>query len=330
MLYILPLLLVSVDVSQPSGVSTTDHRLAPPLLVSPRKPPRTVPEWLTKGEVVSNPEELLRTLRDTQQKSWEQLGTLKGRAWQGSVAYGGASKSVTWLMEFSFSKDPRQNKELRFGSNELMEKRLAGGEFDPLGLDPDQKNALYCINATICRPDMRASAVFLKYMRPDTYEMVTIVDPDSKTKSSFGLDGFQFGFKMSPAEFFDTYLPTKVEEGGKLVVRTENELLELRVVASKHPSVYLFDLSKNGIAIATYVRGVKRETEYRNVDDFWLPESYKQEGLGRYTEMRFFEWAVNKPLDADEFSLRSLPVSAGTPVKDVRKNTTVSFSDWED
>lgn len=333
MLLTISVMLASVVFSQQEGFSTTHHRLAPPLIAAPTTARGKTPNWLADGKVVAEPKQLLQALRETQQDSWQRFRSVKGRAWVGSVAYGNGATSIIWLKEFSFSKEPRQKKELKFGSNKLMEERLAGRAFDPAGLDPDEKDALYCIDATIETPVMSATARFLKYMRPGNFELVSVAQPNSKRISPFILDGSPFGFPMTPTEFHDTYLPSKIRQGGKLTVTKDRELVELRLSdpqSPKYPSVYLFDLAKHGSAIATYVRGVKREIVLREIDDVWLPDSINEVGLARYVEMRFFDWKVNPPLAANEFSLKSLPVSAETPIKDNRRNIQILFRDWQD
>ena len=149
------LLAFAVAVEAKDG-SLANERLSPPMIQKPASTKVEVPKLLADTSVVEEPAELLKTLRDTQQKAWGELKTVKVRAWYRFQNNKGP-KPVTWLLEYSHSRNPTQFKELKFNSNRMMQAAKAGKKFDPVGVDADDRNAWYCLNGSSVHPTWSSS-----------------------------------------------------------------------------------------------------------------------------------------------------------------------------
>ncbi len=326
------LLAFAVAVEAKDG-SLANERLSPPMIQKPASTKVEVPKLLADTSVVEEPAELLKTLRDTQQKAWGELKTVKVRAWYRFQNNKGP-KPVTWLLEYSHSRNPTQFKELKFNSNRMMQAAKAGKKFDPVGVDADDRNAWYCLNGSIRAPDMVVIASSAKYMRPDNRELLTVFPPDKKKSPGIvETKTRRFGFAMSPKEFYGVELPRVTKAGGELIVRQTGNLVELDFTDPtdrRTPrKIYRFDLSKDGSAVVVYDRSRRTEIEFRKVKNFWVADSLKEQNMNRYVEMDFFGWIINADLDG-EFSLKTLPVADRTVVNDKRPTPPARtfFKDW--
>lgn len=336
MLYFIPVLLVCAVSADSKITDSLERRLSPPMVKKPDSTKVELFKLLADTHVVEDPVELLRTLRDTQQEAWDQVDTIKVRAWY-CFHNNRGPKPVTWLVDYVRATKPSRYKVLKFNSDEMMREAQAGRNFQPVGLDPDDNDAWYCLNATIATPEMKVSAMFTKYMRPDNRQMLTIAPADAKKKSSLvDWESRQFGFAGSPKVFYGKLLPNAIQGGGELVVRRKGDLVELDLTNPQDRraprTVYRFDLSKNASAIATFTRSLRRETEFTEVEGVWVPLFVREQNINRYSETIFFDWAVNTELEPNEFSPKSLPMAENTVVNDKRVKPPVRtlFSDWED
>lgn len=338
MLYVVSVLLAcvaSVASVESKDLSPSEERLSPPMIKKPASTKVEVPKLLDDTYVVEEPSKLLKALRDTQQKAWEKLKTVKVRAWYRFHNNKGP-KPVTWLLEYSHSKNPSQFKELKFNSNKMMLEAKAGRKFDPVGVDADDSDAWYCLNASIATPEMVTTAMFTKHMRPDNRELLTIFPRDKKRSPGIvEKKTRQFGFAMPPKEFYDVELPRVMNAGGEMVVRRDGSLVELDFTDATDRRTprkfYRFDLSKDGSAVVVYDRSRRSEIEFEKVGNVWVPATLKEQNMNRYVEMNFFDWIINAESDG-EFSLKSLPMADRTVVNDkrVKPPARTFFLDWEE
>lgn len=319
----------SENASAPEG-----HR-SPPMLEKPQTTKVELPDLLDDKHIVEDPAELLKTLLETQQKAWDELETVKVRAWYRFHAHRG-SKPVTWLIDYASSNKSEYSKELSFASNKMMVEAKAGRQYDPVGVDAADKDAWYCRVAEIVSPDAIVKAMFTKHMRPDSIEMVTIFPADKVTRRGAEEKIRPFGFAMPPQQFFDVELPRMLKAGGTLVVRRDDTLVELDIINPKDRraprKIYRFDLSKSGNAVVTYNRSHRRETKFQKIENVWVPVSLSEQNMNRYVEMNFFDWSINADMDLGDFSVKSLPISDHTVVKDKRVTPTAQtfFRDWSE
>ena len=333
MIYVISVMLacaVSVE-----SKNTSSAELSPPMVEKPAVTKVELPRLLGDAHIVKEPGELLKTLRDTQQQAWEGMKTVKVRAWYRFHNNKGP-KPVTWLLDYAHTKNPAQFKELKFNSNKMMQEAVAGRKYDPVGVDANDKDAWYCLNASIATPDMLVKAMFTKHMRPDSKELLTIFPADKKRSTGIlEQTTRRFGFAMSPKEFYDTELPRILKAGGALVVRRNDNLVELDFTDPEDRrtprKIYRFDLSKQGSAVVIYDRSRRAEIELHKVEDHWLPLALQEQNMNRYIEMDFFDWILNADLDG-EHSLKTLPMAEGTVVNDKRVTPPARayFRDWEE
>ncbi len=93
---------------------------------------------------------------------------------------------------------------------------------------------------------------------------------------------------------------------------------------------WLFDLSKNGVAVSSYQIGLFHETEFNKVQDQWVPKFVIEKTREKYSETRFFDLEVNSPLDENEFFVKSLPVRDDRVLVRVRRGESIRFRDYKD
>jgi len=296
--------------------------------------------FLSKEDIVADPEEILKELCELQQKSWQRLTTVKGRAWKSFFRDG--SGNVVQL-QFAASRKPKQEKEFIFYTRKRQEAARKKIEVDFSGIRPDDLESLFCLSAKIRTSEFVIDSTFIRNLREDITDSIAIENPEKIFHTSFDVWNCQFGFNMSqsdnmsPVDFFEKKLANLKKHNLRTVVMKKGDLVELELwtdLAKDQPyRTFLFDMSKNGSAVYNWSIGAATEREFVNLDDHWLPSKITSSRSHQYAELQFFGWQVNSDC-SKEFSISSLPATKNAFISD-RRNPRIlprkiRFKDFKD
>jgi len=272
--------------------------------------------FLSKDDVVAEPEELLKELCELQQKSWEDLKSVKGQAWKSFFRNG---KGNVIQLQFAASREPKREKEFIFYTRRM--KKAARAE-DFSGIRPDDMETLFCLSAKIRTPEFVVNADFIKNLRDDITDSIAIESPEKIFHTSFDVWECQFGFDMSPADFFKDEFDRLKKHKLRTVIMKRDDLVEMELwldLAKDRPyRTFLFDMSKNGSCVYNWSIGAATEREFVSLDGHWLPSTITRSRNGEYAELQFFGWQVNSDC-SKEFSISELPATKNAYIQDRRK-----------
>ncbi len=228
----LMLLLACVLPIQEEQVSSQADRLSPAPLKRRVSYEIETPEFLDDRYLVASPEEVLMKLQAAQQKAWDEIRTVKGRAWLNFIYKDPNECGTVVLLDFSIAQDTRREKILMWYQNKAYEEALKGNvaAADVGGQDPDSKDAFYCPTALIFRPDMLIHASGFQRKGLDDIE-IKPADAGVSEPVNFLRDVFQY--RASPREFFENTLPDWKKRKYQIKVKAKDEFVEISILFPK-------------------------------------------------------------------------------------------------
>ena len=307
-----------------------------------QKVERTI--FLSKEDIVSDPDQTLKELCQLQQKSWENLKSVKGRAWKsfvrkkGSAAWksfvrkkgsaGRKSNGNVIQLHFAASRDPKREKEFIFYLNRMKDAiENTDAKVDFSGVRPDDLESMFCLTAKIRTPKFVVDSTFLSNLT-EVRDRIAIEKPDKIFHTSIDVRDYQFRLGMSPDEFFAQKIEGLKQIGMRTVVMRQGDLVELQVWHDKEKKkdqpywAWLFDLSKNGSCIYFWFSEGSIDAEFVSLDGHWLPSNVRDSRIAQYAEMQFFGWETNSDL-SEEFQITSLPATENARIEDRRKGRLI-------
>ncbi len=126
-----------------------------------------------------------------------------------------------------------------------------------------------------------------------------------------------------------TWFEIKVlRKGGLVTVEERNNTIE------DNKAEYIFDMSKNGTLISTFLTGHGREgkvdIEWEEHDSVWVPSRYvyvqKSESQSVYREFAWKENVVNGVIADNTFAIDTLRLDSRSAIADVRDGSTVKLN----
>lgn len=319
--------------NQEEQSSDPSDRLSPPRMGRRTFKPHEVPKFLDDRFAVSDPEKVLAELEKVQQKAWSDLKTIKGRAWMSFLFENGESRGTMVLLETSLARNPRSQKQLVYYLKDAFEKRKDGKVPFGGGVDPDAKDQMICLNATIRTPEMMARGHFLSHLRDDSLEILEVYPADSNQRHFLDFENLIFRYPGSPKEFFEKTLPEKKKRNYEVKVKANAELVELALwhpnVPNRPTNIWLFDLSKRGSAVFTFTLSETHETEFEKVGESWLPKRVVLTSKPKHSDTKFFDWVLNQEFDENEFAIGSMPALDTTRVHDKRTGKKARFKTFK-
>ena len=285
--------------------------------------------FLSKEDIVSDPDQTLKELCQLQQKSWENLKSVKGRAWKSFVRKEGSAgrKSNVIQLHFAASRAPKREKEFIYYLNRMKGPVGADAKADFSGVGPDDLESMYCLTAKIRTPKFVVDSTFLSNLT-EVRDRIAIEKPDKIFHTSIDVRDYQFRLGMSPDEFFAQKIEGLKQIGMRTVVMRQGDLVELQVWHDKEKKkdqpywAWLFDLSKNGSCIYFWFSEGSIDAEFVSLDGHWLPSNVKDSRIAQYAEMQFFGWETNSDL-SEEFQITSLPATENALIYDRRKGRLI-------
>ena len=292
-----------------------------------QKVERTI--FLSKEDIVPDPDQTLKELCQLQQKSWENLESVKGRAWKSFVQKEGIAgrESNVVQLQFAASQDPKREKEFIYYLNRMKGPVGADAKADFSGVGPDDLESMYCLTAKIRTPKFVVDSTFLSNLT-EVRDRIAIEKPDKIFHTSIDVRDYQFRLGMSPDEFFAQKIEGLKQIGMRTVVMRQGDLVELQVWHDKEKKkdqpywAWLFDLSKNGSCIYFWFSEGSIDAEFVSLDGHWLPSNVKDSRIAQYAEMQFFGWETNSDL-SEEFQITSLPATENALIYDRRKGRLI-------
>jgi len=163
---------------------------------------------------------------------------------------------------------------------------------------------------------------------------IEITSPEKRVARLLDFQKCLFQYKNSPDEFFESELPDWKKRKYQVLVKAKDELVEISILRPKPSDIpacrWLFDLSKNGMAVYSCQFGRINESEFEKVEGSWLPKFEINKSSVDYQETRFFDLVINPELDSEEFTVKSIPVRDGkVHVLDRRSRKSVPFNDFK-